>query len=112
MSYLTKNSENFLVFKSSHFNKRLLVKESDDFKIIANQDRQPSLREVQEYIKGYVEVLEGGRLPKGSCLLVNEEWSLKELDYNRVASILYWKTIVWNAIYISKENRETYKQSW
>lgn len=56
-------------------------------------DRQPTLKELQEIVEGYIEVI---NLPGDIQMIVNEEGKLYDLDINLQASILAKQTIVGN----------------
>ena len=71
-------------------------------KIFNKKDAEPTLKEAQKYVKGYVELLE---LSCGGCLLMNEEAKIKDLDINKDASILAKQPILGNVIYLTKECR-------
>ena len=58
-----------------------------EFKIIKASKDEPSLKEAQEFVGGYVE---GIIFPNGDYLIINEEGKLKGLPYNPEASAL-WK---------------------
>ena len=72
-------------------------------KIIDDVKLEPTLKEAQAYVGGYVE---GVYFPNGDYLIVNEEGKLKDKPVNVDASKLYFDTygdediIVGPAIYI------------
>jgi hypothetical protein len=68
-------------------------------KVVEDKKEKIDLREAQEIIGGYVEVV---RLPKGlGKLLVDEEGLLKGLPLNIGASLIAGRTIMGNAIYFA-----------
>ena len=68
-----------------------------EFKIIKDSKDEPSLKEAQEFVGGYVE---GIIFPNGDYLIINEEGKLKGLPYNPEASAL-WKATFDNDNYIT-----------
>ena len=70
---------------------------ASEFKIIEDSKDEPSLKEAQEFVGGYVE---GITFPNGDYLIVNEEGKLKNLPYNPEASAL-WKATFDNDNYIT-----------
>ena len=61
--------------------------ENAKLKIIDDVKLEPTLKEAQAYVGGYVE---GISMPNGDYLIVNEEGKLKGLPFNEEASKL-WK---------------------
>ena len=61
--------------------------EKAKLKIIDDVKLEPTLKEAQAYVGGYVE---GIQFPNGDYLIVNEEGKLKGLPFNEAASKL-WK---------------------
>ena len=61
--------------------------EKAKLKIIDDVKLEPTLKEAQAYVGGYVE---GISMPNGDYLIVNEEGKLKGLPFNEEASKL-WK---------------------
>ena len=53
------------------------------FDIITDKNKLPTLKETQEFVKGYIEVI---TLPNDDILVINEEGKLKDLPYNSKAS--------------------------
>ena len=87
-------------------------------KIIDNVSLEPTLKEAQAYVGGYVE---GIHFPNGDYLIVNEEGKLQNLPFNEEASKLWKDTfdndnyitgrddfVVGNAILIKREARKTW----
>ena len=70
---------------------------ASQFKIIKDSKDEPSLKEAQEFVGGYVE---GITFPNGDYLIINEEGKLKGLPYNPEASAL-WKATFDNDNYIT-----------
>ena len=70
---------------------------ASEFKIIEDSKDEPSLKEAQEFVGGYVE---GITFPNGDYLIVNEEGKLMNLPYNPEASAL-WKATFDNDNYIT-----------
>tara|TARA_B100000424_G_scaffold52960_1_gene37942 strand:+ start:588 stop:923 length:336 start_codon:yes stop_codon:yes gene_type:complete len=68
-----------------------------EFKIIEDSKDEPSLKEAQEFVGGYVE---GITFPNGDYLIVNEEGKLMNLPYNPEASAL-WKATFDNDNYVT-----------
>ena len=66
-------------------------------KIIDNVSLEPTLKEAQAYVGGYVE---GIHFPNGDYLIVNEEGKLQNLPFNEEASKL-WKDTFDNDNYIT-----------
>lgn len=61
-----------------------------------------TLAELQEVVGGYIEiVLRGRAIPRGSCLVVNEEGMLDGLPVNERASEMAGQTIVGNVLVAS-----------
>ena len=71
-----------------------------EFKIIEDSKDEPSLKEAQDFVGGYVE---GITLPNGDYLIVNEEGKLKDLPLNPEATAL-WKATFDNDQYITGRN--------
>ena len=61
--------------------------EKAKLKIIDDVKLEPTLKEAQAYVGGYVE---GISMPNGDYLIVNEEGKLRNLPFNEEASKL-WK---------------------
>ena len=89
-----------------------------ELKIIDNVSLEPTLKEAQAYVGGYVE---GIHFPNGDYLIVNEEGKLMGLPLNEQASKLWKDTfdndnyitgrddfVVGNAILIKREARKTW----
>ena len=87
-------------------------------KIIDNVSLEPTLKEAQAYVGGYVE---GIHFPNGDYLIVNEEGKLQNLPFNEEASKLWKDTfdndnyitgrddfVVGNAILIKRGARKTW----
>ena len=87
-------------------------------KIIDNVSLEPTLKEAQAYVGGYVE---GIHFPNGDYLIVNEEGKLQNLPFNKEASKLWKDTfdndnyitgrddfVVVNAILIKRQARKTW----
>ena len=53
------------------------------FDIITDENKLPTLKETQEFVKGYIE---GITFPNDDILVINEEGKLKDLPYNSKAS--------------------------
>ena len=70
---------------------------ASEFKIIEDSKDEPSLKEAQEFVGGYVE---GITFPNGDYLIINEEGKLMNLPYNPEASAL-WKATFDNDNYIT-----------
>ena len=66
-------------------------------KIIDDVKLEPTLKEAQAFVGGYVE---GISMPNGDYLIVNEEGKLKGLPFNEQASKL-WKDTFDNDSYIT-----------
>ena len=58
-----------------------------EFKIIEDSKDEPTLKQAQEFVGGYVE---GITFPNGDYLIINEEGKLKGLPLNPEATAL-WK---------------------
>ena len=71
--------------------------EKAKLKIIDDVKLEPTLKEAQAYVGGYVE---GIQFPHGDYLIVNEEGKLKGLPFNEEASKL-WKDTFDNDNYIT-----------
>jgi len=89
-----------------------------ELKIIDNVSLEPTLKEAQAYVGGYVE---GIHFPNGDYLIVNEEGKSMGLPLNEQASKLWKDTfdndnyitgrndfVVGNAILIKREARKTW----
>tara|TARA_R100000005_G_scaffold22464_1_gene9686 strand:- start:41 stop:331 length:291 start_codon:yes stop_codon:yes gene_type:complete len=89
-----------------------------ELKIIDNVSLEPTLKEAQAYVGGYVE---GIHFPNGDFLIVNEEGKLMGLPLNEQASKLWKDTfdndnyitgrddfVVGNAILIKRNARKTW----
>ena len=74
--------------------------DQNEFKIIEDSKDEPSLKEAQDFVGGYVE---GITLPNGDYLIVNEEGKLKDLPLNPEATAL-WKATFDNDQYITGRN--------
>ena len=74
--------------------------QASEFKIIEDSKDEPSLKEAQDFVGGYVE---GITLPNGDYLIVNEEGKLKNLPLNEEATKL-WKATFDNDNYITGRN--------
>ena len=72
--------------------------DQNEFKIIEDSKDEPSLKEAQDFVGGYVE---GITLPNGDYLIVNEEGKLKDLPLNPEATAL-WKATFDNDQYMLK----------
>ena len=70
---------------------------ASEFKIIEDSKDEPSLKEAQEFVGGYVE---GITFPNGDYLIINEEGKLKGLPYNPEDSAL-WKATFDNDNYVT-----------
>lgn len=57
--------------------------------------RNFSLRELQDYVEGYIEII---RLPNHNIMVVNEEGRLRRLKVNPHASLVAQQAIVGNAV--------------
>ena len=69
-------------------------------KIIDDVKLEPTLKEAQAYVGGYVE---GISMPNGDYLIVNEEGKLRNLPFNEEASKL-WKDTFDNDNYMTGRN--------
>ena len=74
--------------------------DASEFKIIKNSKDEPSLKEAQEFVGGYVE---GITFPNGDYLIINEEGKLKNLPLNPEATAL-WRATFDNDNYITGRN--------
>ena len=74
--------------------------DQNEFKIIEDSKDEPSLKEAQDFVGGYVK---GITLPNGDYLIVNEEGKLKDLPLNPEATAL-WKATFDNDQYITGRN--------
>ena len=73
---------------------------ASEFKIIEDSKDEPSLKEAQEFVGGYVE---GITFPNGDYLIINEEGKLINLPLNPEATAL-WKATFDNDNYITGRN--------
>ena len=73
---------------------------ASEFKIIEDSKDEPSLKEAQEFVGGYVE---GITFPNGDYLIINEEGKLMNLPLNPEATTL-WKATFDNDNYITGRN--------
>jgi hypothetical protein len=65
---------------------------------------EPTLEEAQEFVDGYVELLE---LENGDCLLMNDEAKLyQNSQVNAKATTLAGRLILGNVIHVKKKNRK------
>ena len=71
--------------------------EKAKLKIIDDVKLEPTLKEAQAFVGGYVE---GISMPNGDYLIVNEEGKLKNLPFNEEASKL-WKDTFDNDNYMT-----------
>ena len=71
--------------------------EKAKLKIIDDVKLEPTLKEAQAYVGGYVE---GISMPNGDYLIVNEEGKLQNLPFNEEASKL-WKDTFDNDNYMT-----------
>jgi len=63
------------------------------------KDKAPTLKEAQDYVEGYIEVL---WLDNGDCLIVNEEGRRLNLPVNNEATLLMrGRIIVGNALLLT-----------
>ena len=74
--------------------------ENAKLKIIDDVKLEPTLKEAQAFVGGYVE---GISMPNGDYLIVNEEGKLKGLPFNEQASKL-WKNAFDNDNYMTGRN--------
>ena len=74
--------------------------EKAKLKIIDDVKLEPTLKEAQAFVGGYVE---GISFPNGDYLIVNEEGKLKNLPFNEEASKL-WKDTFDNDNYMTGRN--------
>ena len=70
------------------------------FKIIDDVKNEPTLKEAQKFVGGYVE---GITFPNGDYLIINEEGKLMGLPFNPEASAL-WKATFDNDNYVTGRN--------
>ena len=73
---------------------------ASEFKIIEDSKDEPSLKEAQEFVGGYVE---GITFPNGDYLIINEEGKLIGLPLNPEATTL-WRATFDNDNYITGRN--------
>ena len=59
------------------------------FKIIADKKDEPTLKQAQDFVGGYVEGIE---FPTGDYLIINEEGKLQQLPLNEDATKLWRET--------------------
>jgi len=71
-------------------------------KVVVFDKQSPSLKEAQEIVGGYVELV---NLNGGDAMLVNEEGLLQELPYNDKASFLADRFVVGDVCVVKKEIR-------
>ena len=71
-----------------------------EFKIIEDSKDEPTLKEAQEFVGGYVE---GITFPNGDYLIINDEGKLKGLPLNPEATAL-WKATFDNDNFITGRN--------
>ena len=71
-----------------------------EFKIIEDSKDEPTLKEAQEFVGGWVE---GIPFPNGDYLIVNEEGKLKGLPLNPEATAL-WRATFDNDNFITGRN--------
>ena len=71
-----------------------------EFKIIEDSKDEPTLKEAQEFVGGYVE---GITFPNGDYLIINEEGKLRNLPLNPEATAL-WKATFDNDNFITGRN--------
>ena len=71
--------------------------DQDQFKIIDDESKTPSLKEAQDFVGGYVECI---TFPTGDVLIVNEEGKLMGLPLNPEATLL-WKITFDNDNYVT-----------
>ena len=74
--------------------------DASEFKIIDDVKDEPSLKQAQEFVGGYVE---GISFPNGDYLIVNEEGKLTGLPLNPEATAL-WRATFDNDNYITGRN--------
>ena len=70
---------------------------TSEFKIIEDSKDEPSLKEAQEFVGGYVE---GITFPNGDYLIINEEGKLIGLPLNPEATAL-WRATFDNDNYVT-----------
>ncbi len=68
-----------------------------EFKIIKDSKDEPSLKEAQEFVGGYVQ---GITFPNGDYLIMNEEGKIKGLPLNSEATMM-WRATFDNDNYIT-----------
>jgi len=68
-----------------------------EFKIIKDSKDEPSLKEAQEFVGGYVE---GITFPNGDYLIINEEGKLMGLPLNSEATMM-WRATFDNDNYVT-----------
>jgi hypothetical protein len=69
----------------------------DQFKVIDDVKDEPTLKEAQEFVGGYVE---GIQFPNGDYMIINEEGKLINLPLNVEATAL-WRATFTNDNYIT-----------
>ena len=74
--------------------KKEINTKASEFKIIEDSKDEPSLKEAQEFVGGYVE---GITFPNGDYLIINEEGKIKNLPLNPEA------TALWRATFTKEE---------
>ena len=73
---------------------------ASEFKIIEDKKDEPTLKEAQKFVGGYVE---GIQFPNGDYLIVNEEGKLMNLPLNPEATAL-WRATFDNDNFITGRN--------
>ena len=71
--------------------------DKNEFKIIDDVKDEPTLKEAQKFVGGYVE---GISFPNGDYLIINEEGKIKNLPLNPEATAL-WRATFDNDNYIT-----------
>ena len=71
--------------------------DKNEFKIIDDVKDEPTLKEAQKFVGGYVE---GITFPNGDYLIINEEGKIKNLPLNPEATAL-WRATFDNDNYIT-----------
>ena len=77
--------------------KKEINTKASEFKIIEDSKDEPSLKEAQEFVGGYVE---GITFPNGDYLIINEEGKLMGLPLNPEATAL-WRATFDNDNYVT-----------
>ena len=80
--------------------KKEINTKASEFKIIEDSKDEPSLKEAQEFVGGYVE---GITFPNGDYLIINEEGKLMNLPLNPEATAL-WKATFDNDNFVTGRN--------